>query len=210
MPKRSPHDLLQQAPKKAGGTPHINRVLRKITSRAMQRRGFRDNQLIAIWPTIVGAHLARFSQPVRLSRRWIGDKTPNRKSSRKETSQKTIQSDNATRATSATSAASTTGASGTTTASGATLIVKVEGAMALELQHLAPQIIERLNNYYGYAAIGKLHIIQSPVTTPASAPARKPLKKADIARLADNMGDITAPRLREALARLSLRLKQGR
>ena len=198
MPKRSPHDLLQQAPKKAGGTPHINRVLRKITSRAMQRRGFRDNQLIAIWPTIVGAHLARFSQPVRLSRRWIGDKTPNRKSSRKVASEKTILSDNATSATSATSA------------SGATLIVKVEGAMALELQHLAPQIIERLNNYYGYAAIGKLHIIQSPVTTPASAPARKPLKKADIARLADNMGDITAPRLREALARLSLRLKQGR
>jgi len=196
-PKQSPHDILQQAPKKAGGTPHINRVLRKITSRAMQRRGFRDNQLIAIWPTIVGAHLARFSQPVRLSRQWSGDKPPSPKPPRKIQEPKTTQSEGVANATSASGA------------TGATLIVKVEGAMALELQHLAPQIIERLNNYYGYVAIGKLHIIQSPVTTPASAPARKALKKADIARLADSMGDIAAPRLREALARLSLRLKQG-
>jgi len=197
-PKQSSHDILQQAPKKAGGTPHINRVLRKITSRAMQRRGFRDNQLIAIWPTIVGAHLARFSQPVRLSRQWIGDKPPNAKPARKAQEQKTTQSDDASNVTSASGA------------TGATLIVKVEGAMALELQHLSPQIIERLNNYYGYAAIGKLHIIQSPVTLSASTPARKALKRADITRLADSMGDIAAPRLREALARLSLRLKQGK
>jgi len=202
-PKQSSHDILQQAPKKAGGTPHINRVLRKITSRAMQRRGFRDNQLIAIWPTIVGAHLARFSQPVRLSRQWIGDKPPNAKPARKTQGQKTTQSDDVANTSGATSATSASGATG------ATLIVKVEGAMALELQHLSPQIIERLNNYYGYAAIGKLHIIQSPVTLSASTPARKALKRADIARLADSMGDIAAPRLREALARLSLRLKQG-
>ncbi len=45
---------------------------------------------------------------------------------------------------------------------GGVLTIKVEGAMALELQHLAPQIIERLNSYYGYPAIGKLNIIQGP------------------------------------------------
>jgi len=172
----------------------------------MQRRGFRDNQLIAIWPTIVGAHLARFSQPVRLSRQWISDKPPNAKPARKAQEQKTTQSDDVANTSGATSAGGATNASGAT---GATLIVKVEGAMALELQHLSPQIIERLNNYYGYAAIGRLHIIQSPVTLSASTPARKALKRADIARLADSMGDIAAPRLREALARLSLRLKQG-
>ncbi|MDX1580648.1 MAG: DUF721 domain-containing protein, partial [Alphaproteobacteria bacterium] len=33
---------------------------------------------------------------------------------------------------------------------GGTLIVRVEGGMALELQHLAPQVIERVNSYFGY------------------------------------------------------------
>ena len=48
-------------------------------------------------------------------------------------------------------------------AEGGTLTVAVEGAMAVEIQHLSPQIIDRINAHYGYDAIGKLHIIQAPL-----------------------------------------------
>lgn len=46
---------------------------------------------------------------------------------------------------------------------GGTLHVRVEGAFALELQHLAPLVIERVNAYYGYAAVGGLALHQAPV-----------------------------------------------
>ena len=36
----------------------------------------------------------------------------------------------------------------------ATLVVRVEGAFALELQHLAPVIIERVNAHYGWRCVG--------------------------------------------------------
>src|SRR3712207_2307453 len=36
----------------------------------------------------------------------------------------------------------------------ATLVVRVEGAFALELQHAAPLVIERINAHYGWRCIG--------------------------------------------------------
>lgn len=46
---------------------------------------------------------------------------------------------------------------------GARLWVRVGGAAALELQHAAPQIVERINTYFGYRAVGELKLIQGPV-----------------------------------------------
>ncbi|MGC6512782.1 MAG: DUF721 domain-containing protein [Parvibaculales bacterium] len=89
---------------------------------------------------------------------------------------------------------------------GAVLTVKVEGAMALEIQHLAPQIIERLNGYYGYPAIGKLNIVQGPLFRRPAPHVPKPPSHEDVSRLSDTMNDIDSPRLRQALARLSLRV----
>ena len=45
----------------------------------------------------------------------------------------------------------------------ATLVVRVEGAFALEMQHMAPVVIERVNAYYGWRCIGKLVLKQGPV-----------------------------------------------
>ena len=42
-------------------------------------------------------------------------------------------------------------------------MIRVEGAFALELQHLAPIVIERVNTYYGWRCIGKLVLKQGPV-----------------------------------------------
>lgn len=55
--------------------------------------------------------------------------------------------------------------------SGATLIIRVEGPAALEVQHSAPQIIERINSYFGYKAVASIRILQAPM-------AAKPLKRA--------------------------------
>lgn len=43
---------------------------------------------------------------------------------------------------------------------GATLVVRVEGARAPEAEMKAPQIVERVNAYYGYRAISRLRVTQ--------------------------------------------------
>lgn len=37
-------------------------------------------------------------------------------------------------------------------------------ALALELQHLEPQLIERINTHFGYRAVASIRIIQGPIT----------------------------------------------
>ncbi len=39
---------------------------------------------------------------------------------------------------------------------GGTLYIRVQGSMAPELQHFEPMVIERINSYYGYAAVERL------------------------------------------------------
>lgn len=62
---------------------------------------------------------------------------------------------------------------------GATLLLRVDGARALDVQYRARQIIERINAYFGYRAVAELRLIQAPVEPegarqPALAAATKP------------------------------------
>ncbi len=43
------------------------------------------------------------------------------------------------------------------------LTIRVGGGGALETQHLAPQIIERVNAFYGYEAVERIKIVQGPL-----------------------------------------------
>ena len=54
---------------------------------------------------------------------------------------------------------------------GATLFVRVEGARAPEVEHLGPRIIERVNQFYGYRAIGRLKVTQTTAPGLAEEPA---------------------------------------
>ncbi|MGI9392786.1 MAG: DUF721 domain-containing protein [Parvibaculales bacterium] len=54
-------------------------------------------------------------------------------------------------------------------AQGRSLTVMVEAGFATSLQHQTTQILERINFYYGYNAITKIHIIQGPVGAEAVA-----------------------------------------
>ncbi len=47
--------------------------------------------------------------------------------------------------------------------SGGTLIVRVRPAFALELQHLAPAVIQRINSFYGHHKIARLRLMQGPL-----------------------------------------------
>ena len=47
---------------------------------------------------------------------------------------------------------------------GATLVLRVDGPRAIEVQHRADQILERVNTYFGYRAVAALRIVQAPVT----------------------------------------------
>jgi hypothetical protein len=51
----------------------------------------------------------------------------------------------------------------------ATLIVRVEMGCALELQHLAPIVIERVNAHFGWRCVSRLLLKQGPVAAPRLA-----------------------------------------
>src|SRR5689334_25221578 len=46
----------------------------------------------------------------------------------------------------------------------ATLVLRVEGPMALEIQHSADVILERVNRFFGWSAVGKRAFRQPPLS----------------------------------------------
>ena len=90
------------------------------------------------------------------------------------------------------------------------LMLRVEPGFALELQHLAPQIIERVNGHYGYAAIARLTFQQGPLRAPRrrTAPPPRPLGAAEEAELRRQVADVADDDLRAALERLGRALRQ--
>jgi len=85
----------------------------------------------------------------------------------------------------------------------ATLVVRVEGAFALELQHLAPIVVERVNAHLGWRCVGRLALRQGPLERsrrpPRKPAAPSPAARAAAARAVEGIAD---PGLRDALARL--------
>jgi len=93
----------------------------------------------------------------------------------------------------------------------ATLVVACEGMAALHLQHETGEVIARVNAFLGFAAIGRLKIVQKPVAVaakPRPAPPR-PLTSAQSTRLAGLVREIEDDGLREALARLGKSVMGG-
>lgn len=92
-------------------------------------------------------------------------------------------------------------------ASPATLCVRVEGAFALELQHLAPLVVERVNARLGWRCVERLRLLQGPLprARPRTPPAPAPSPD-DAARAACAMGEVADEALRGALSRLGARV----
>ena len=95
----------------------------------------------------------------------------------------------------------------------ATLVVRVRPAAALELQHWMPQIIERLNGYFGFAAVGRIRLVQGPVaprTRRAKRPVRQPTPE-QAAAVETRLAGMAGSPLHDALLALgrSVRARSG-
>jgi hypothetical protein len=91
----------------------------------------------------------------------------------------------------------------------ATLVLRCQGPAAIEIQHLAGVIIERINRFLGWRAIERVALRQAPLARRAK-PKPPPAIDAEAARrIADRMTDVTDESLRAALGRLGAAVKRG-
>ncbi len=89
-----------------------------------------------------------------------------------------------------------------------TLVLRVEGPTALEIQHQAGVILECVNRFFGWYAVGDLRLRQAPLTRrPRAKPAAPDSEEQ--ARIAATLSDIADDNLRAALARLGAAVKRG-
>jgi hypothetical protein len=79
------------------------------------------------------------------------------------------------------------------------LRLRADGGAALELQHLEPQILERINSYFGYRAVSRLQLVNGPVRRNANEPSPKPRTQA---APTFNPCKVSDPKLRDVLERL--------
>jgi hypothetical protein len=91
----------------------------------------------------------------------------------------------------------------------ATLVLRVEGPMALEIQHSADVILERVNRFFGWSAVGRLALRQAPLSRrERPRPRRKPDPDA-VAKVEKTLAAVEDEDLRAALARLGASIKRN-
>jgi hypothetical protein len=88
-----------------------------------------------------------------------------------------------------------------------TLVLRVEGPAAIEIQHLSGVILERVNRFFGWQAVARVAIRQAPVVRRARKE-RKGLDPQAVARLAENLPQIEDEGLRRALGRLGVAVRR--
>jgi hypothetical protein len=179
-PAAPPREAIAFVPRRTGGLYGVKAVgsfVPRLTRKAFEKYGFSAATLITDWPAIAGRELAAFTAPDRL--KWPR---------RVERSEDEIDAADRGRP-------------------GATLVLRVDPARALDVQYNARQIIERINAYFGYAAIAELRILQAPVAPlrqersgPRPAPTALTREVAGVADAA----------LRDALGRLGAGIRAER
>ena len=99
-------------------------------------------------------------------------------------------------------------ATGTESPEPATLVLRVEGPAALEVQHMSAVILERVNRFFGWQAIGRIALRQAPLTRrERPRPPRAP-DPAKVAAVAETLPDVHDEGLRNALAKLGAAIKR--
>jgi hypothetical protein len=90
----------------------------------------------------------------------------------------------------------------------ATLVLRVEGPAAIEIQHMSGVIIERVNRYLGWPAVGRLALRQAPLMRRRRKPPRPKIDENVAAAIARQMTGIADADLRTALGRLGAAIKR--
>jgi hypothetical protein len=84
-----------------------------------------------------------------------------------------------------------------------TLRLRVTPGAALTVQHREPQILERINGFFGYGAVARLALQQGPLPEqPPVNPAPRPLTSAEAQDLADRLSELPDSSIKSALLRL--------
>jgi hypothetical protein len=150
------------------GPRRLSRTVATIAGQALGRKGLGFGQLMAQWDTIVGADLAGWTRPAKLSfpRGQQGD---------------------------------------------ATLTVETVGARAIELQHQLPQLIERVNSFFGWAAVARIKLVQAmPAMPPVQSQDLRPLSAEETREVAEVVAHVEDPLLKAALESLGRRITAKR
>jgi hypothetical protein len=90
----------------------------------------------------------------------------------------------------------------------ATLVLRVEGPAAIEIQHQSAVILERVNRFFGWRAIGRIALRQAPLRQRATRKAPAPPDSETAASIAAGMPQIEDDDLRHALGRLGAAIKR--
>jgi hypothetical protein len=91
----------------------------------------------------------------------------------------------------------------------ATLVLKVEGPMALEIQHKSDLILQRVNRFFGWSAVGRLALRQAPLSRRDRPKPPAPPDPKAVAAIADSLSAVEDEQLRAALARLGAAIKRN-
>jgi len=88
-----------------------------------------------------------------------------------------------------------------------TLVLRVDGPAAIEIQHLAGIVCERVNRFLGWRAVDRIALRQAPLKRRLRQTRRQPDLQA-AAQIAATLDEIGDEDLRNALARLGAAVKR--
>ena len=89
-----------------------------------------------------------------------------------------------------------------------TLTVRCGGSAALELQHLAPSVLERINGHFGYRAVARLKIEQGAVSPRKVAVPAPPLTRLEQNDVSASVAPVADPEIRASLSRLGTAIRR--
>ncbi len=166
---------MTQAFKKRKLAQPISDLIGNMLAPGLRKRGFASAEVITRWPDFIGAQLASHTRALEL--KWPPRCTKTIVDSRDNPAPNKKD--------------------------GATLVIAVSSGVAIEIQHMAPQIIQRVNAALGWRCVTKLSLRQQPVArmiTPVER--RPPLLSTEIARIEATTQKIDDEKLRLAFIKL--------
>jgi hypothetical protein len=91
----------------------------------------------------------------------------------------------------------------------ATLVLRVDGPMALEIQHASDVILQRVNRFFGWSAVGRLALRQAPLSRREKPASSRAPDARSVAQVAETLSAVEDEALRAALARLGASIKRN-
>lgn len=89
----------------------------------------------------------------------------------------------------------------------ATLVLRVEGPVSIEIQHQSAVILERINRFFGWQAVGRIALRQAPLSGPKAKSVPPKIDPVEAARVEATLTAVADDGLRAALGRLGAAVK---